>query len=179
MTTEHLFSSSFVVDRATRVTQHNIIDAPRARHMSLLRKAAKAFANQDIYKSRNAFVRPYDQDTVVQQYTGILRDADKRRDEGTSTCDNLGRAALTTLIGQERSAIDGYLIALKDNVCTCDGPTTCASAILKGFHSPYPATVVEKLEQAGALIAGKTNLDEFGMGYALGIFVAANIWFDI
>ena len=95
------------------------------------------------------------------------------------TCDNLGRAALTTFIGQEKSAIDGYLIALKDNVCTSDGPTTCASAILNGFHSPYPATVVEKLEQAGALIAGKTNLDEFGMGYALDIFVAANTWFDM
>ena len=135
--------------------------------MSLLRRAAKCFANRDIHKSRNAFVRPHDENTVVQQHTGILRDVDKRRDEGTSTCDNLGKAALTTLIGKEKSAIDGYLIALKDNVCTSDGPTTCASAIMKGFHSPYPATVVEKLEQAGALIAGKTNLDEFGMGYAL------------
>ncbi|KAM0800295.1 amidase signature domain-containing protein [Usnea florida] len=115
--------------------------------MSLLRRAAKAFANQDFYKSRNAFIRPCDEDIVVQQLTGILRNADKRRDEG-----------------QEKSAIDGCLIALKDNVCTSDGPTTCASAILKGFHSPYPATVVEKLEEAGALIAGKTNLDEFGMG---------------
>ena len=147
--------------------------------MSLLRRAAKCFANQDIHKPRNAFVRPYDEDTLVQQHTRTLRDADKRRDEGTSPCDISGKAALTALIGKEKSAIDGYLIALKDNICTSDGPTTCASAILKGFHSPYPATVVEKLGQAGALIAGKTNLDEFGMGYALNIFVAANIWFDI
>ena len=147
--------------------------------MSLLRRAGKCLANQDIHKSRNAFVRPYDEDTVVQEYTGNLRDADKRRDGGTSTYDSLGKAALTTLIGKGKSAIDGYLIALKDNVCTSVGPTTCASAILKGFHSPYPATVVEKLKQAGALIAGKTNLDEFGMGYALNSFVAANTWFDI
>ena len=70
------------------------------------------------------------------------------------------------LLGKAKSAIDGCLIALKDNICTYEEPTSCASGILEGFHSPYPATVVEKLENAGALIAGKTNLDEFGMGYA-------------
>lgn len=67
-------------------------------------------------------------------------------------------------IGIEKSPIDGQLIAIKDNICSTEQPTTCASAILGGFHSPYPATVVEKLTFAGALIAGKTNLDEFGMG---------------
>ena len=66
--------------------------------------------------------------------------------------------------GLEKSPIDGQMIAVKDNICTTEQPTTCASAILGGFHSPYPATVVEKLKSAGALIAGKTNLDEFGMG---------------
>lgn len=74
------------------------------------------------------------------------------------------KAYLIAIIGTAKSAIDGYLIAVKDNICTSEEPTTCASAILKGFHSPYPATVVEKLKQAGALIAGKSNLDEFGMG---------------
>ena len=67
---------------------------------------------------------------------------------------------------------------MKDNICTYEEPTTCASEILKGFHSPYPATVVEKLKNAGALLAGKTNLDEFGMGYAFSRFVAADAWFD-
>jgi Asp-tRNA(Asn)/Glu-tRNA(Gln) amidotransferase A subunit family amidase len=67
-----------------------------------------------------------------------------------------------------KSPIDGQLIAIKDNICTTEEPTTCASAILEGFHSPYPATVIEKLKGAGALIIGKTNLDEFGMGYASG-----------
>lgn len=43
-------------------------------------------------------------------------------------------------------------------------PTTCASRILDHFTSPFDATVVQKLERAGAVIAGKTNLDEFGMG---------------
>ena len=69
-----------------------------------------------------------------------------------------------TLIGQRKSDIDGRLIAVKDNICTTDSPTTCASTILSGFRSPYAATVVERLQDAGAIITGKTNLDEFGMG---------------
>ena len=67
---------------------------------------------------------------------------------------------------------------MKDNICTSEEPTTCASAILKDFHSPFPATVVEKLKHAGALIVGKTNLDEFGMGYAFNQAVAANLRSD-
>ena len=67
--------------------------------------------------------------------------------------------------GKPRSDIDGNLIAVKDNICTTGEPTTCASAILNGFISPYAATVVEKIQQAGAIVAGKTNMDEFGMGY--------------
>ncbi|KAL8713092.1 MAG: hypothetical protein Q9225_006830 [Loekoesia sp. 1 TL-2023] len=66
--------------------------------------------------------------------------------------------------GEPLSAIDGRLIAIKDNICTSDQPTTCASAMLQGFQSPFPATVVKKLSAAGAVVAGKTNLDEFGMG---------------
>jgi aspartyl-tRNA(Asn)/glutamyl-tRNA(Gln) amidotransferase subunit A len=64
-----------------------------------------------------------------------------------------------------KSPIDGRLIAVKDNICTLDYPTTCASGILKGFKSPFDATVVKNLRNAGAVIVGKTNLDEFGMGY--------------
>ncbi|KAF2097016.1 glutamyl-tRNA amidotransferase subunit A [Rhizodiscina lignyota] len=60
--------------------------------------------------------------------------------------------------------LNGHLIAIKDNICTKDLPTTAASGILRSFTSPYDATVVLKLQSAGAVIAGKTNLDEFGMG---------------
>ena len=60
--------------------------------------------------------------------------------------------------------LEGVMVALKDNICTKRLPTTCGSRILEGYRSPYEATVVQRLRQAGALIAGKTNLDEFGMG---------------
>ncbi|KAL8904964.1 MAG: hypothetical protein Q9207_002917 [Kuettlingeria erythrocarpa] len=62
------------------------------------------------------------------------------------------------------SRVNSQPIAIKDNICTLDQQTTCASAMLQGYQSPFAATVVEKLETAGAVIIGKTNLDEFGMG---------------
>ena len=55
-------------------------------------------------------------------------------------------------------------VALKDNIVTVEQPTTCGSRILEGYVSPYNATVVDRLRAAGAMIAAKTNLDEFAMG---------------
>jgi aspartyl-tRNA(Asn)/glutamyl-tRNA(Gln) amidotransferase subunit A len=56
------------------------------------------------------------------------------------------------------------VLAVKDNIATSSLPTTCGSGILRDYQSPFGATVTEKLRKAGALINGKTNLDEFGMG---------------
>ncbi|PWW75547.1 Glutamyl-tRNA amidotransferase subunit A, mitochondrial [Tuber magnatum] len=66
--------------------------------------------------------------------------------------------------GESKSSIDGQLIAVKDNICTTDFPTTCASKLLEQYTSPFDATVVRKAKEAGAVIMGKTNMDEFGMG---------------
>ena len=62
------------------------------------------------------------------------------------------------------NSVAGKRIAVKDNICTIDFPTTCASGILRGFVSPYDATIVKKLKEQGAILCGKTNMDEFGMG---------------
>jgi aspartyl-tRNA(Asn)/glutamyl-tRNA(Gln) amidotransferase subunit A len=64
----------------------------------------------------------------------------------------------------ESPPLTGRTIAIKDNIVTKDYPTTASSKILDAYKARYDATVVEKLVSAGALICGKTNLDEFGMG---------------
>jgi aspartyl-tRNA(Asn)/glutamyl-tRNA(Gln) amidotransferase subunit A len=58
----------------------------------------------------------------------------------------------------------GIPLAIKDNMNLLNTETTCASKILKGYISPYTATAVQKLQAAGAVLVGKTNLDEFAMG---------------
>jgi aspartyl-tRNA(Asn)/glutamyl-tRNA(Gln) amidotransferase subunit A len=67
-------------------------------------------------------------------------------------------------VGRDPGPLAGVPIALKDNMCTRGIPTTCSSKILDGWRPPYDATVVTKLHEAGAIVIGKTNLDEFAMG---------------
>lgn len=93
-------------------------------------------------KGLNAFV------TVLSERALANAEAsDKRRAEGKS----LG-------------ALDGVPVAIKDNLCLTGTRTTAGSKMLSKFEAPYTATAVEKLEAAGAVIVGKTNMDEFAMG---------------
>ena len=82
-------------------------------------------------------------------------------DEARAAADAIDAAVAR---GDDPGPLAGVPVALKDNLCTRGVPTTCSSKILDGWRPPYDATVVTRLQQAGAVAIGKTNLDEFAMG---------------
>ncbi|CAI7903588.1 unnamed protein product [Closterium sp. NIES-54] len=70
-------------------------------------------------------------------------------------------------------------MGVKDNLCTRGMPSTAASKILKGYMPPYDATAVGRVKAEGAVVVGKTNMDEFGMGSTTegsGYQLTANPW---
>src|SRR5206468_1794680 len=81
--------------------------------------------------------------------------------------------------GEELGPLAGVPVAVKDMFATLDLPTTAGSRILEGWRPPYDSTVVARLRAAGAVVIGKTNLDEFAMGSSnenSGFFPTANPW---
>jgi aspartyl-tRNA(Asn)/glutamyl-tRNA(Gln) amidotransferase subunit A len=94
-------------------------------------------------------------DSKINAFVTVLSDEAKRAAEESDQRISSGKA---------KSEIDGLPIAVKDVICTKGVKTTAASKILENFVPPYDATVISKLKNAGAIIIGKTNCDEFAMG---------------
>ncbi len=81
--------------------------------------------------------------------------------------DNIRKSAtrrIESIAGSSTGILSGKIIGIKDNINVRGIPTTCGSHILDNFTAPYNATVIDRIEQAGGFIFGKTNLDEFAMG---------------
>ncbi|MDQ1392945.1 MAG: aspartyl-tRNA(Asn)/glutamyl-tRNA(Gln) amidotransferase subunit [Acidimicrobiaceae bacterium] len=106
---------------------------------------------------------------ALEEYLAAIAESDERVHAFNHVMTDQARAAAAAVdevvaAGRDPGPLAGVPVALKDNLCTRGVPTTCSSRILDGWLPPYDATVVTRLRDAGALIVGKTNLDEFAMG---------------
>lgn len=115
-----------------------------------MEKKASAAEIADAFLARTAAL-----DEQVGAYITVAEEEAKKRAAELDA----GLAA-----GEAQGPLAGVPVAVKDNICTKGLRTTCASRILENFVPPYDATVADKLRAAGAIVTGKTNMDEFAMG---------------
>jgi aspartyl-tRNA(Asn)/glutamyl-tRNA(Gln) amidotransferase subunit A len=120
---------------------------------------------------------------VVQSYLDRIRELDGGYNSYTEVVADEALAAADDADARrargEARPLEGVPVAHKDLFCTTSGHTTCASRMLAGYRSPFDATVVANLAEAGAIMLGKTNMDEFAMGSSNETSIhgpAANPW---
>jgi aspartyl-tRNA(Asn)/glutamyl-tRNA(Gln) amidotransferase subunit A len=101
------------------------------------------------------FQRIYEKEPMIDGYLTLCRE------EALTQAEHIDEKIKR---GEQVGKLGGVPIAIKDNICTDGIKTTCASKMLHDFVPPYDATVVKKQKAAGAIIIGKTNMDEFAMG---------------
>lgn len=105
---------------------------------------------------------------LTKQYLDRITTVDKRLNSYITVCGEeaieQAKVAQKMIDSGNASFLTGIPVSIKDNICTNGIRTTCASKMLADFVPPYDATVIEKLKNAGAVILGKTNMDEFAMG---------------
>ncbi len=107
--------------------------------------------------------------SVIEEHLGRIDAHEADVHAFNVVLDDAARATAAALderiaAGEDVGPLAGVPVAIKDNMCTRGVATTCSSRILEGWQPPYTATVVDRLVEAGAIVVGKTNLDEFAMG---------------
>lgn len=119
---------------------------------------------------RGLVSREYSAVELAQQHLERIHSTNERFNSFITVLDDHALAAakradeLLAERGEESPLLTGIPVAVKDMLVMTEGETTAASKILRGFVSPYDCTAVARLKAAGAVIVGKTNLDEFAMG---------------
>ncbi len=105
---------------------------------------------------------------LTEQYLDKIEKADKSINSYITVCAEGAledaKKAQEKIDAGSANAFTGIPISVKDNICTMNVKTTCASKMLEDFVPPYDATVMEKLKKSNIVMLGKTNMDEFAMG---------------
>jgi aspartyl-tRNA(Asn)/glutamyl-tRNA(Gln) amidotransferase subunit A len=106
---------------------------------------------------------------IVQEYLKEIKEKNPKINAYLTVCEELAlflaeKTDLKISKNQELGELEGVPLAVKDNILVAGLPCTAGSKILENYIAPYDATIIERLKKAGAIILGKTNLDEFAMG---------------
>ncbi|KAL5725961.1 hypothetical protein ACHQM5_009040 [Ranunculus cassubicifolius] len=168
----YLFHSSTILNLSQAVSQQpqtlTSISPPTSQILktrkSLLSRERKAVEIAEEYLIRLRKTEPQ-----IRSFLHVSENVIKEAEEIDRKIEN----------NEEVGILAGVLVGVKDNICTVDMPSTGGSRILEGYRPAFDATAVKKMRECGAVLVGKTNMDEFGMGStteASGFQVTSNPW---